>query len=266
MKKTAYQIPELRDENNNIIQNGAFGRKTAFVTADNQGVLDYIMNDLEALKDMQTGFSATVAKQIGEKVSKSGDTITGPILYDKTPNDDSELPNKAYVDSTITSKTTSAIDKHNKDGNAHNGILQKVATLGESVLQKLALTTTISAISALQTNSWFGQMLKMVLTASGVKYNIAENGYVCFGAFFGGAIIQWGYSILMPKDSKTLNITYPVAFSRIPTAIYLTGHGGALGTLCWISSPNGVSGFAIASEKAGDGSPNSRVSWLVVGS
>lgn len=55
MKKTAYQIPELRDENNNIIQNGAFGRKTAFVTADNQGVLDYIMNDLEALKDMQAG-------------------------------------------------------------------------------------------------------------------------------------------------------------------------------------------------------------------
>ena len=55
MKKTAYQIPELRDENNNIIQNGAFGRKTAFVTSDNQGVLDYIMNDLEALKDMQTG-------------------------------------------------------------------------------------------------------------------------------------------------------------------------------------------------------------------
>ena len=55
MKKTAYQAPELRDENNNIIQNGAFGRKTAFVTADNQGVLDYIMNDLEALKDMQAG-------------------------------------------------------------------------------------------------------------------------------------------------------------------------------------------------------------------
>lgn len=55
MKKTTYQIPELRDENNNIIQNGAFGRKTAFVTADNQGVLDYIMNDLEALKDMQAG-------------------------------------------------------------------------------------------------------------------------------------------------------------------------------------------------------------------
>ena len=31
MKKTAYQIPEIRDENNHIIQNGAFGRKTAFV-------------------------------------------------------------------------------------------------------------------------------------------------------------------------------------------------------------------------------------------
>ena len=40
---------------------------------------------------------------IGQKLSKAGDTITGPILYDKTPNGDTELPNKAYVDSAINS-------------------------------------------------------------------------------------------------------------------------------------------------------------------
>lgn len=119
MKKTAYQVPELRDENNNIIQNGAFGRKTAFVTADNQGVLDYIMNDLEALKDMQIDFSDTVAKQIGEKVNKSGDTITGPILYDKTPNDGAELINKAYVDSAIKSMVS---ERDKAIGNMHTTI------------------------------------------------------------------------------------------------------------------------------------------------
>lgn len=55
MKKTVYQVPELRDENDNIIQEGTFGKKSAFVTADNQGVLDYLFNNLEALHDIVTG-------------------------------------------------------------------------------------------------------------------------------------------------------------------------------------------------------------------
>lgn len=168
MRKTTYQVPEIRDENDNIIQEGTFGKKSAFVNSTNSGAFDYIVNDLEALHDSQTdsastfttaaltvtgttsvptansdnnsttiantafvktalanlvgsapttldtlqelsaalgndaNFSATVANEIGEKVSKSGDTITGPILYDKTPNDDSELPNKAYVDAAVS--------------------------------------------------------------------------------------------------------------------------------------------------------------------
>lgn len=55
MRKTTYQVPEIRDENNNIIQEGTFGRTTAFVTADNHGVLDYLINNLEALRDIITG-------------------------------------------------------------------------------------------------------------------------------------------------------------------------------------------------------------------
>ena len=70
--------------------------------------------------------------------------------------------------------------------------VSQVSDFAEGIIQKLALTSAITAISSLQTNSWFGQLLKMVLTASGVKYNIAQNGYVCLGSFFGGLIIQWG--------------------------------------------------------------------------
>lgn len=169
MKKTTYQVPEIRDENDNIVQEGTFGKKSAFVSSSNDGAFDYILNDLEALHDAQTdsastfttaaltvtgttsvptansdnnsttiantafvktalanfvgsapstldtlqelatalgndaNFSATVTKKIGEKLDKAGGTITGPILYDKTPNDDTELPNKAYVDAAINS-------------------------------------------------------------------------------------------------------------------------------------------------------------------
>ena len=64
------------------------------------------LKELSAALGNDANFSATVAKQIGEKVSKNGDTITGPILYGKTPNDDSDLINKAYADKLASEADT----------------------------------------------------------------------------------------------------------------------------------------------------------------
>lgn len=54
MKKQAYQVPELRDASNNIVQAGTYGRTSPLVNADNTGILDYVNNNLEALHDAQT--------------------------------------------------------------------------------------------------------------------------------------------------------------------------------------------------------------------
>ena len=51
MQKTVYQTPELRDENDVIIQQGAFGKNTALSNATNDGWIDYVMNNLEALHE-----------------------------------------------------------------------------------------------------------------------------------------------------------------------------------------------------------------------
>ena len=99
---------------------------------------------------------------------------------------------------THKSDVEEMIAAHDASDTAHESrfkLFEKIADFGNDIIKKLALTTAISAITALETNSWFGQLLKMVLTASGVKYNIAQNGYVCLGSFFGGLIIQWGYSL-----------------------------------------------------------------------
>lgn len=49
MKPQAFQPGELRDENNNIIREGAYGKKTPFCNAENMGILDYIINNLDVL-------------------------------------------------------------------------------------------------------------------------------------------------------------------------------------------------------------------------
>lgn len=104
-----------------------------------------------------------------------------------------------------------ALKGHDESDAAHENrfkLFEKIATLGDDIIKKLALTTAITAITALETGSWFGQLLKMVLTASGVKYNIAQNGYVCLGSFFGGLIIQWGiFQIINGAGSFTLPLS-----------------------------------------------------------
>ncbi len=101
--------------------------------------------------------------------------------------------------------------------------VSQVSDFAEGIIQKLALTSAITAVTAMQTNSWFGQLLKMVLTASGVKYNIAQNGYVCLGSFFGGLIIQWG--LAADYTSATQVCTLPITVSK--GLLVLAGDTGA---------------------------------------
>lgn len=123
---------------------------------------------------------------------------------------------------THKSDVEEMIATHDASDTAHETrfkLFEKIADFGNDIIKKLALTTAITAITALETGSWFGQLLKMVLTASGVKYNIAQNGYVCLGSFFGGLIIQWGsfYNV------NGLSVfTYPLGLSSKPYEIIPT--------------------------------------------
>lgn len=96
----------------------------------------------------------------------------------------------------------------------------QITDFGKGLLNQLAATTAQSVISALQTGSWFGQLLKLVLNASGVKYSIATNGYVCLGSFFGGLIIQWGQADF--AGQVYLDTAYPIKFSQEPSVVLTT--------------------------------------------
>lgn len=100
----------------------------------------------------------------------------------------------------------------------------RITDFADGIVQKLALTSAMTAVTALQTDSWFGKLLKMALTASGVKYNIAQNGYICFGSFFGGLIIQWG--IATPSGDAPWSFKFPIAFSKSTFSAVLTRRTG----------------------------------------
>ena len=92
----------------------------------------------------------------------------------------------------------------------------RITDFADGIVQKLALTSAMTAITALQTDSWFGKLLKMALTASGVKYNIAQNGYIRFGSFFGGLIIQWG---IVTNTNSPHDYTLPLSMSAALAAV-----------------------------------------------
>lgn len=132
------------------------------------------------------------------------------------------------------------MDEHNASGSAHENrfkLFEKVSELGDDIIKKLALTSAITAVTAVQTNSWFGQLLKMVLNASGVKYNIAQNGYVCLGSFFGGLIMQWG-------SNERGWVTFPIAFNSFRKII--TNHQGTAYFDSRAVEYNSLTGFTLS--------------------
>lgn len=97
MKPQTFQHPEIRDENDNIIQPGAFGKNTPFCTKNNDGILDYIANDLEYLyKKSESADNDTVkAKSLA---------VSGTSVAPTAPTGDSSktIANTEFVQNTVS--------------------------------------------------------------------------------------------------------------------------------------------------------------------
>lgn len=76
MRPQTFQHPEIRDENDNIIKPGAFGKNTPFCTKGNDGILDYIANNLEYLYE-NGGSGGSGAGPKGDPGPKGADGKNG---------------------------------------------------------------------------------------------------------------------------------------------------------------------------------------------
>lgn len=197
-------------------------------------------------------------------------TIDGSIVY----------LTKAQVEEKINNhdKTTTAhaqaFAAHNDDSTAHSklfGLCEKIANLGDDIIKKMALTTAITAISALTTDSWFGQLLKMVLTASGVRYLAEQNGYICLGSFFGNIIIQWVTENAVLSNEESKNVMLPITFpTKCVTALLSDTWGKLISTSASQEQSEGASVFSITRnsvkiKNSWSGGLNSDVTVLAIG-
>lgn len=104
-------------------------------------------------------------------------------------------------------KTTSAYDTIHPE--TESG---QVTDWNQGIVNTLASTALGSLVNTLTSDSLLAKMIQKVLTATGVKYNMAQNGYLCFGSLFGGLIIQWGMISL--KNGKG-NVILPISAKNI---------------------------------------------------
>ena len=126
--------------------------------------------------------------------------------------------------------TIEMLDEHNNDENAHTNLIKRLfgsatATM-ESVKNsvqgwcKESIASIFGIDSATQTNvknkmlEYAQEQIESWLETLGIRYNIAQNGYICLGKLFGDAIIQWG-TVLFDGSVTEKEITLPISFYNI---------------------------------------------------
>lgn len=124
----------------------------------------------------------------------------------------------------------------------------RVTDWNQGIVNTLASTALGGLVSTLTSDSLLAKMIQKVLTATGVKYSMGQNGYICFGSLFGGLIIQW---VLTLASDANVGHDFTLPLSCTVYA-YSICHQG--------SSPGAV---GIESGKAYDVGWNNTPVWII---
>lgn len=118
------------------------------------------------------------------------------------------------------------IENHNEDNTTHANLFKtlfnitevnatkikdKIKSYGKEVVQELfGITSATTDNLKTKIKEWAQEQINSWLETLGIRYNIAQNGYICLGKLFGDAIIQWGK--VEEKDTQITNIIFPIQF------------------------------------------------------
>lgn len=123
--------------------------------------------------------------------------------------------------------TIEMLDEHDADENAHDNLIKRLfgsasATMEsvktsvqtwckESIASLLGISSATTDNIKSKVKEWAQEQINSWLETLGIRYNIAQNGYICLGKLFGDAIIQWGDCIIK-VGSIEQDVDFPISF------------------------------------------------------
>lgn len=131
----------------------------------------------------------------------------------------------------------------NKTSSAYDTIhpeteVAQVTDWNTGIVNTLASTGLSSLVNVLSSDSLLALLIKKVFDATGVKYSLGQNGYVCFGSLVGGLIIQWG--VISVKNG--VNFDFPIAFKEQCVFASVVHYGTTTGITFNVDCTNSVTG------------------------
>ena len=141
-----------------------------------------------------------------------------------------DTDNASGVIDVSNAVTIEMLDEHDDDGNAHGNLIKRIFGTANATAEsvktsiqnwcKESIASIFGIASATQTNvknkikEWAQEQINSWLETLGIRYNIAQNGYICLGKLFGDAIIQWGMFVTNVEQGKNNTFTFPIAFKN----------------------------------------------------
>ena len=129
--------------------------------------------------------------------------------------------------------TIEMLNEHDADENAHSNLIKRLFGSASATMEsvktsvqnwcKESIASVFGVASATTDNikskvkEWALEKINEWIETLGIRYNIAQNGYICLGKLFGDAIIQWGISRL--NSSYDVDINMNISISNILCAI-----------------------------------------------
>lgn len=108
MRKQAFQYGEIRDENDNVIRKGAYGKMTDLANIQNTGFVDYVINNFDAIVDMINGAAVYVDSK--DKLPATGVAGKRYVASDTGASYEWDAANSKYVELTTKIDGASAYE------------------------------------------------------------------------------------------------------------------------------------------------------------
>ncbi|WP_443866694.1 hypothetical protein [Megamonas funiformis] len=174
---------------------------------------------------------------------------TSKYVVNASYNIDVAISNAEMINATIDSAglvTVSIlnhyIENHNESNTTHTNLFKtlfnitevnatkikdKIKSYGKEVVQELfGITSATTDNLKNKIKEWAQEQINSWLETLGIRYNIAQNGYICLGKLFGGLILQWGMSEYTSLQANVDNtIKYPITITEVYCLIPFLKHG-----------------------------------------